>query len=101
VKLFPRLPSRFAEGVFVEQSELPFGEVVSATSHRFMIWPATGADRVTKAELERLSSSLREVAVAHGYPGTLAHGDQTAVDLALARALWQTAEPLHVRGRVR
>jgi hypothetical protein len=92
VKLFPRLPSRFAEGVFVEQSELPFERIVGATSHRFMIWPATGADRVTKAELERLSSSLREVAVAHGYPGTLARVDQTAVDLALAHVLWQTAD---------
>jgi hypothetical protein len=91
VKLFPRLPDRFAQEVFAAQSSLPFEQIAGASSHRFMIWPATGADRIGEAELLTLAERLRDVAIESGYPGTLARGDQNALDLALARVLWQTA----------
>jgi hypothetical protein len=92
VKLFPRLPNRFAQELFAEQGNRAAEELVGATSHSLMVWPATGADRVTESELSAMRSRALAVAKAHGYPSPLAHGEHTTVDIDLARVLWESAE---------
>jgi hypothetical protein len=92
MKLFPRLPHRSAEQVYSEQQNLPLDQLMGASSHRQMVWPATGAERVGDAELDELGSRLRDSAVGYGYPQPLAPGDQYSFDLALARVLWETVD---------
>ena len=55
MKLFPRLPNRFAEDLFTRQSALPSGEIHGSVSHAYMIWPATGASRVGDQDLARIA----------------------------------------------
>jgi hypothetical protein len=90
MKLFPRLPNRFAQDVFAEQSALSLDEIQGATSHPLLIWPATGADRIRDSELSALRSTLIEVVEKSGYPSPLGRTAQTPVDIGLARILWET-----------
>jgi hypothetical protein len=91
MKLFPRLPNRFAKDVFAEQSALALDEIQGATSHPLLIWPATGANRISDSELSALRSRLIEVADENGYPAPLARAAQAPLDIGLARILWETA----------
>ena len=91
MKLFPRLPHRFAQDVFAEQSALSLDQIRGSTSHRLLIWPATGADRITESELLALRSHLREVADTHDFGKPLGRADQSTLDIGLARVLWETA----------
>jgi hypothetical protein len=91
VKLFPRLPNRFAKEIFGEQSALPLDEIHGATSHALLIWPATGADRISDSDLASLRTRLTKVADENGYPSPLSRTHQGPLDIALARSLWEKA----------
>jgi hypothetical protein len=92
MKLYPRLPSRFAAELFMQQTALPLDEIQGAVSHPYTIWPATGAARVTNHDLEHLGSRLRAVAKASGFPASLGRAEHAELDIALARTLWEASE---------
>lgn len=91
MKLFPRLPDRFAEDLFAQQSALPLGEIHGSVSHAYMIWPATGASRVGDQDLAELRAALRSAAERAGFPEPLVRSRHADLDLALARALWDAS----------
>src|SRR3954469_13643196 len=89
MKLFPRIARRFAEEVYAERCAMSPSEVRATGSvrHAAMTWPATGAARVSDAELETLASELRSVADRFGYPQPPAPASRPQIDFELARIL--------------
>jgi hypothetical protein len=87
MKLFPRLPERFAHDVFVEQKSQSFDDLKGGVGHRFMVWPATGAARVSEDSLQAIRDDIFATARGLGYPSPLGSADQRALDIALARVL--------------
>jgi hypothetical protein len=92
MKLFPRLPNRYALEVYAEQAVLTPDQIEGAAAHRLMIWPATGADRIGEADLLAIRDRLLEVVQSHGYPAPLSRSAQNGVDIDLAQALWGTTD---------
>jgi hypothetical protein len=88
MKLHPRLSSRFARQLYEEQSGMPLGDVVGTSTHRYATWAATGAPRVTSAELESLQKALTDAAARNGAPDVATQKAQHAFDLDVAKALW-------------
>jgi hypothetical protein len=94
MKLYPRLPRRFATDEFTRQASLSSQELadIAAASHPFQVWPATGAPRITPEELRKTRSHLVAAAGEHGWPVPLARDEQRELDLEVARILWERTE---------
>jgi hypothetical protein len=94
VKLYPRLGRRFALDEFTKQAALGPHELaeVADTTHPLLTWPATGAPRITPEELAKLRTEIIATAEEHGWPEPLSQDRQRALDLRLARILWDHAE---------
>lgn len=89
MKLHPRLSRRFASQALEEQNGMPLGDLTGAATHRHATWAATGASRVTPAELEALRDKILNIAVLHGFPEVATQQTQRAFDIDLARILWE------------
>jgi hypothetical protein len=94
VKLYPRLLPRFAQEIMADQADLSLEQLETAASgeHPLMTWPATGARRVTPAELERVRGAVLEICERHGYPEPPARRAVTGIDRELAVALTESTE---------
>jgi hypothetical protein len=94
MKLYPRLGRRFAHEEFARQASLSPTELseLAAGSHPLQVWPATGASRITPAELLEIRSELVGAAREHGWPSPLGRDDQRELDLAVARVLWERTD---------
>lgn len=91
MKLYPRLGRRFAHDEFIRQAALSLHELAETadTTHPLTTWAATGAPRITPYELAELRSLLVAAVTAHGWPDPLPPSEQRALDLMLARILWE------------
>jgi hypothetical protein len=94
MRLYPRLARRFAHDQFTRQAALGLRELAESadTTHPLMTWPATGAVRVTPTQLASLRTEVVEAAEGYGWPEPLSPDQQRALDLTLARILWDRAE---------
>jgi hypothetical protein len=93
MKLYPRLARRFANDEFEKQGSMSVAEREQRanTTHPMQTWPATGAVRVTVAELSETREAVLGVARDHGWPEPLTREKQRGFDLAAAQVLWERA----------
>jgi hypothetical protein len=91
-RLHPRLVRRFAQQLFDEQAGLSLDELrdLAEVSHPLEIWPAVGAERVSRPELAALRDAVRQIADDHGWPAPPSREAASSFDRQLSRLLLGT-----------
>ena len=92
--IYPRLGETAARQLLHERSEMSVSDLLAlgTTSHPDAAPAPTGGHPVDAAHLRRLQVSLREVAVAAGYPHPIKRGKEQLFDRPCGNALYKQME---------